>query len=575
MDRIGHWHTEDDRSAFRVFAPDHDDVAVVLLDVPACLALQHDGHGHWHGQVPALAEGSRYLIEVGGQRVPDPASRLQPDGVHGPSAVAAPRPPASHGWTGVSISDAVVYELHLGTFTPAGTLAGACERLPHLAALGITVIELMPIAAFPGERNWGYDGTYPFALHAGYGTYADLQRFIEAAHALGMAVLLDVVHNHFGPEGNYSAISAPYTKDAPTPWGAAINFDSAHHHGIRDFFLENVRYWIQDAGFDGLRMDAVSLIFDGTPTHFLREATDLAHAIGRAQGRQVLMIAEHLRNDRHVTAASGFGFDTQWNDDVNDAVFAFLTGERSRHCANFGSFGDVVRALDRGFVLDGTRFDHYRQTMTGTDPGSTHATEHLVHLQNHDQVGNRLHGDRMSTTHGSAKALLGVTAVFASAFVPMLFMGEEYGEVAPFLFFEDFSDPALVDAVRQGRRREFGMGCAEPPPPHERATFETSKLRWERLDTDAGRATFNYYQRLIALKRAGTLGPRDRGAVRVSGDASAQVIRLEAPGSTTVLNFSSAWHDIGLPRHDVLLASAPLDGNGRLPPYAAIVIGRR
>ena len=229
----------------------------------------------------------------------------------------------------------MIYELHLGTFTAGGTLATAMQELPHLASLGITVLELLPIAAFPGRWNWGYDGTYPYALHAGYGSYEDLAVFIEAAHALGMAVLLDVVHNHFGPEGNYSAQFAPYTKSAETPWGAAINFNREYNHGVRAFFLENVRYWLQDIGFDGLRMDAVSMIYDDMPRHVLREMTDLAREIGREEGRDILMVAEHLRNNRYVTADPGFAFDTQWNDDLTHAVFAPLDRRATRAPCEF------------------------------------------------------------------------------------------------------------------------------------------------------------------------------------------------------------------------------------------------
>src|SRR5499427_1554184 len=359
MARFGHFHDEEGRSAFRLFAPGKQNVAVQLTETDRVLPLEPDALGYWHGTFDRLAEGTRYLIELDGRRVPDIASRRQPDGVHGASMVASSQKASSPGWRGVRIEDAIIYELHLGTFTPEGTLAAACGRLAHLAELGITVIELMPIAAFPGRRNWGYDGTYLFALHADYGDYADLKAFIERAHALGMAVLLDVVYNHFGPEGNYAGAYGPYTKAASTPWGAAINFDSEYNHGVREFFLENARYWLQDVGFDGFRMDAVQMIFDLMPAHILREITDLARGIGAAEAREVLMIAEHLRNNNLVTAGRGFNYHSQWSDDANHALFARLTGETWRHYQNFGSFDDVVKALDDGFVLDGTRLCKY------------------------------------------------------------------------------------------------------------------------------------------------------------------------------------------------------------------------
>jgi maltooligosyltrehalose trehalohydrolase len=539
MIRLGHHVDESGRSAFRVFAPTSRRVEVQVVGSAAPLSLARDPLGWWSGSTARLAPGTRYWLECDGRRVPDPASRRQPEGVHGPSAVAEVRPPARDGWRGVAIQDAILYELHLGTFTPEGTLAAAAARLPDLQALGVTVLELMPVGAFPGERNWGYDGTYPWALHTAYGDWDDLRAFLEAAHRLGLAVILDVVYNHFGPEGNYAEVLAPYTRAADTPWGAAVNFDGEYNHGVREYFLENARWWLEEVGFDGLRMDAVSLVFDTMPVHILRQCTDLARHVSAAEGRHVLMIAEHLRNNRFVTAEAGLAYDSQWNDDLNHAVFACLTGETGRHYANFGAFDDVVKALRDAFVLDGTRLDRHYRYLLGTDGRPTRGHEHVVHLQNHDQVGNRARGDRMIATYGRARALLGVTTVLASPFLPMLFMGEEYGETAPFLFFEDFGDPALVAAVREGRGRDLTSVGVEPPDPHARQTFEASKLRWERRGTPEGRSILEYYRGLLALKRSGELGPRDRAQVRVLADEAGRVIRVETPHTLTVLNFAA------------------------------------
>ena len=575
MARIGHYRDAQGRSAFRVFAPKKASLSVVLPQSGQTLPLQRDALGYWQATGPALPPGTLYWLEVDGQRLPDPASRCQPQGVHGPSMVVDVERATSPGWTGVRMADAIIYELHLGTFTPEGTLAAARTRLPHLHDLGINVVELLPLAAFPGERNWGYDGTFMYALHQAYGNYRDLRAFIEAAHLQGIAVVLDVVYNHFGPEGNYSGAFAPYTQAAATPWGAAINFDGEHNHGVREYFLENLRYWLQELGFDGVRMDAVSLIFDRMPVHILREFTDLARSIGRAERREVLTIAEHLRNNRHVTADSGFAYQAQWNDDLNHAVFACLTGETGRHYANFGPFDDVVKALRDGFVLDGTRLDRHHHDLPGTDGSGTHGSEHVVHIQNHDQVGNRPYGDRMLATYGAPRALLGITAVMASPFVPMLFMGEEYGETAPFLFFEDFGDPALVEGAREGRKADYGFGGTEPPDPHERSTFEASKLRWERAATAEGRACLDHYRRLIALKRRGELGPRERQHVRVDGDAATRVIRIETPHTLTLLNFSDrplAWQPP--PGWRVYCLSVPDTPAGTLAAYGAVVMQR-
>lgn len=575
MKSLGHTHDMDGQSTFRVFAPERGQLAVYLPQTDVSLPMQRDDLGFWTARCDHLAEGTRYLIEIDGHRLPDIASRRQPEGVHAASAVATPRKVSGLGWKGIRIEDAILYELHVGTFTPEGDFKAAIGRLDALAELGINVVELLPIAAFPGRWNWGYDGVYPFALHESYGSYADLADFIEAAHARGIAVLLDVVHNHFGPEGNYSGRFGPYTQTAETPWGAAINFNRDFNHGVREFFLENVRYWLQDVGFDGLRMDAVSMIFDDMPVHILREMTDLAKSIARMEGRDIIMIAEHLRNNRFVTAETGYAYDSQWNDDPSHAIFAHLTGERRGHYVNFGPFEDVVKALERGFVLDGTRFDRYRRFLLGSDGRPTQGTEHVVYIQNHDQVGNRPLGDRMITSYGRPRALLALTAMFASPFVPMLFMGDEYGDPAPFLFFEDFSDFELIEGVRRGRRADFDFGSIEPPDPHAEATFQASKLQWFRREEPAGAAVLAYVRGLIGLKRSGALGPRDRSRVQVQADLAAQTLRIDAGRTLTVLNFSDGPRDAGdLTGWERAQGLVDLDDQGRLPAYGAIVFTR-
>ncbi len=571
----GHGRNAGGGSHFRVFAPRKHAVAVLLVESGREIALSATDDGHWTADTDRLPPGTLYWLVVDGRQLPDPASRCQPQGVHGPSMVVDVEPAASPGWAGVLIGDAIVYELHVGTFTAEGTLAAARSRLRYLADLGVNVVELLPLAAFPGERNWGYDGTFHYALHPACGSHAELRGFIEAAHAAGIAVLLDVVYNHFGPEGHYADAIAPYTKRAATPWGAAVNFDGEDNHGIRAFFLDNLRYWIEEVGFDGVRMDAVSLIFDNMPVHILREFTDLARAIGRRQGREVLTIAEHLRNNRFVTADPGFGYHSQWNDDLNHALFAYLTGETGRHYANFGGFDDIAKALRDGFVLDGSRYDRVHRYFLGTDGALTEGHEHVVHIQNHDQVGNRPSGDRMIARYGRPRALLAITAVMASPFVPMLFMGEEYGETAPFLFFVDFSDPALIAGVRRGRQAEFGQEGVEFDDPQQRATFEKSKLQWQRLDSTDGRAINAYYRQLIALKRAGWLGPRRRADVVVDADPLTRIITLATPQTLTVMNFADTPQPFAAPAGARLIAAslAP-PGGGELAAYGACIFER-
>ncbi len=576
MAGIGHFYDLRGDSVFRIFAPERQQLAVVLPDSGQTLALRAEGLGYWTATIDRLPEGTRYLIELDGVRVPDVASRRQPEGVHGPSVIAAPVPLRFAGWQGVAIEDAIIYELHLGTFTPQGTLQAARDRLAHLQALGINVIELMPVAAFPGVRNWGYDGVQLFALHAAYGSYADLQQFIDDAHRHGIAVILDVVYNHFGPEGNHAAAFAPYTRQAATPWGDAINYDGPFSYGIRDFFLENLRYWLEDAGFDGVRMDAVALIADAMPVHILRQMTDLARSIGDAQGRTVLMIAEHLRNHSQVTSERGFHFDAQWNDDLKHAIFARITAERGRQHVNFGSFGDVRLALVQGFVLDGTRLDRYHHYFLGTDASGTGGHQHVVYMQNHDQVGNRPRSDRLIASYGREKALLALTCMMASPFVPMLFMGEEYGEVAPFLFFEDFSDARAVAGAREGRKAEFAFDGIVPGDPHAVETFRCSKLQWERAESPEGRAILDYYRQLIALKRTGDLGPRDRSRVRISADHLTEIIRLETAQTLTVLNFSNLQQPVDPgPEWEILLSSRPGPVPGQIGPLGALIHRKR
>jgi len=576
MAQLGHYYNQQGRSEFRVFAPEKQHVSVVLTADNHTLPLSRDEIGYWYGEFERLPHGTLYKLEVDGNVFPDPASRYQPEGVHGPSMVTdVPRAGAPAGWTGIKMSDAIIYELHLGTFTDEGTLKAAAARLPYLQELGVNVIELLPLAAFPGKRNWGYDGTFHFALQESYGDYRDLKSFIEASRALGMAVVLDVVYNHFGPEGNYSGCFAPYTKQADTPWGDAINFDEAYNYGVREYFLENTRYWLQQVGFDGFRMDAVSLIFDNMPVHILREFTDLARSIGAEEGREVLMIAEHLRNNKYVTADPGFNYHSQWNDDLNHAIFAKLTGESGGHYVNFGAFGDVVKALTHGFVLDGTRFDKHYKYFTGTDGSDTHGSEHVVHIQDHDQVGNRALGDRMIATYGRDKALLGITAVMASPFVPMLWMGEEYGERSPFLFFEDFSEQVIIDGAREGRKADFAFEGIEPDDPHAIETFEKSKLRWEQAQTEEGQSILAYYKALIAMKRAGQLGPRELDKVEVKGDESSGIITVETAATLTVMNFSgearsyqpaACWQSY--------ISTVSPAAAGALAPYSAVIYQR-
>lgn len=536
--------------SYRIFAPYAHSLAIKCLDNGKCYTLERDDSGYFTGRLPDFRAGFRYLlVKDGSETFPDPASRFQPEGSHGPSQAVFPiRQPASS-WQGIDTANAIIYELHLGTFTQEGTILGALQKIPYLRELGINVIELMPLSDFPGKRNWGYDGTYPFALSRNYGSYADLHNFIAAAHDNGIAVILDVVFNHFGPEGNYSEKLAPFTRQAPTPWGAQINFDGKNSSGIRCFFLDCVRHWLEDAGLDGFRMDAVSVIYDETVPHILREITDLAKSIGAAQNRQIIMIAEHLRNESSVTVPNGFAFDSQWCDDLNYAVYSWLYPQNFRHYRDFGRFEDIVQALKEGFCYNGTRYNSVFDNFMGVSGQNVPPEQLIMHIQDHDQVGNRPDGGRIVTVMGLKRSLLAAMTLFASPYVPMLFMGEEYGEKSPFLFFEDFGDGNLIEAVKKGRRKEFSfIQGFEPEDPHLENSFFKSKLKWYPENSEPeismpARKVLRFYQELIRLKKNGIIGSHDRKYCQVKDYPKTGIITITGEHSITLLNFGGGMAD--------------------------------
>ena len=540
LPKVGYYLKNKDTASFKIYAPFCDSLAIELDDSHQRIKLNKQPGHYFTADITPLPEGTMYwLVKNGTDVLPDPYSHYQPFDVHGPSMITLPKKPDNSNWQGISYKNAIIYELHLGTFTEEGTLKAACQKLIYLKTLGINVIELMPICAFPGDRNWGYDGTYLFALNSSYGSYDDLKEFIEQAHSLGIAVIQDIVYNHFGPEGNYSGMLAPFTKAADTPWGAAVNYDQKDNSGIRDFYLNNANYWLADVGLDGFRMDATALILDESPKHILTEINELAQEIGAKENRQIIMIAEHLRNESKVTSANGYKFQAQWCDDLNYALYAFLTGETMRHYRDFGSFNDIVKALKSCFVYDGTKLNTVYNNYMGEDGSHLDPATIVAHIQNHDQVGNRPNGDRMSTTYGIKRALTAVTTVFASPYIPMIFMGEEYAEMNPFWFFESFKDQWLIDAVQKGRRNEFSFSeDAKLLPPHDIETFIDSKLDWELPATPPHAQVLEIYKSLIALKKEGIIGPHNREEITIEADESKELIFIKTKRSITVINLS-------------------------------------
>jgi maltooligosyltrehalose trehalohydrolase len=467
-------------------------------------------HGWFTLTREGIDEGQRYAYRLdGGPPRPDPASRWQPEGVHKPSAVfdASAFDWDEGGWTGIARQDLVIYELHVGTFTPEGTLDTVVPRLASLRELGVTAVELMPVAQFPGTRNWGYDGVHPFAVQDSYGGPRALQRLVAACHRAGLAVLLDVVYNHLGPEGNYLAEFGPYFTDRyHTPWGEAINFDGRGSDFVRQFVLDNVRYFARDFRVDGLRLDAVHAIFDFSARHILADVKQAAQEEAQRLGRPVHVIAESNLNDiRHLDppARGGCGLDAQWSDDFHHSVHTLLTGERGGYYADFGLPEHLVKALKQTFVYDGC-YSLFRDRRHGAPAGDHQGDCFVVAVQNHDQVGNRARGDRFGTLLSPAAQRLAAGLLLLAPHVPLLFMGEEYGETRPFPFFCSHLDPHVAQATRDGRRAEFAeFGWPEEiPDPQDAATFQSAKLSWS-WSGDPARAGLRrlYADLLLARKR--------------------------------------------------------------------------
>jgi maltooligosyltrehalose trehalohydrolase len=532
-----------DACEFRVWAPNTSEIT---------LELHGDAHpmrreGEYFVTTAAAHPGDRYAYRVGSSKpVPDPVSRFLPEGVHGCTEILDPNAFAwtDGGWRGLPLHDYIIYELHVGTFTPRGTFDAAIAKLDYLKnTLGVTAVELMPVAAFPGERNWGYDGVSPYAVHAGYGGPEGLKQFIDTAHAIGLAVIIDVVYNHLGNEGNYVGLFGPYFTDRHrTPWGNAINFAE---RGVREYFLENALYWLREYHADGLRLDAVQTIHDDSPVHILKEIATAAHAIGQEQGRTICVIAESDANDNRLVL--DYGIDAFWSDDFHHAVHAILTGERQGYYQDFGDLQQLVIALVQGFAFQGEYF-RFWQRQRGTSAANVPLPANVICSQNHDQVGNRAHGERLTQLVKSSAARKATAALLVLApATPLLFMGQEYDEPSPFLYFTSFADPALVEGVRRGRRQEFqdfhsnsaNDTATEPvPDPQDPATFARSKLHWELATSE--NEMLNWYQELIALRsELVILGDRDC-RVALNGSTLTMHVPDLAPRVRVDVNFGGS-----------------------------------
>jgi maltooligosyltrehalose trehalohydrolase len=453
-----------------------------------------------------VGPGERYFYMLDqGRAVPDPVSRYLPEGVHGPTEIVDPKAFRwkDAGWRGIARDEYIIYELHVGTFTPEGTFGAVIDRLEYLKHLGISVIELMPVAAFPGTSNWGYDGASLYAVQASYGGPEGLKRVVDAAHGAGLAVMLDVVYNHLGPEGNYLCMFGPYFSNRhSTPWGDAVNFDGPESEPVRRYFIENALYWIREYHLDGLRLDAIQNICDDSPRHIVADINGEVQALARELGRTVCVIAETDTNDPVIVrpeSRGGWGLCGLWSDDFHHAVHTALTGENKGYYQDFGRREQIVHALNEGFVYQGEYFKYWG-AQRGARPEGVPLPAHVICIQNHDQIGNRALGERLNHLVPKGAFKLASALLLLAPHTPLLFMGQEYGEAAPFQFFTDFGEPGLRKAVSKGRRNEFKeFDWTEVPDPQDPQTFERSKLHWQLADEDKN-DVLRWYRQLLELR---------------------------------------------------------------------------
>jgi maltooligosyltrehalose trehalohydrolase len=499
---------------FRVWAPNLTNLAVRVMggnegEPSRTIPMRQSSDSEFVATVPQVGAGADYVYVLDGERErPDPVSRWQPGGVHAPSRVVDPASFrwSDQGWSGIPLRDFIIYELHTGTFTREGTFESMIPRLPYLRDLGITAIEIMPVAEVPGNRNWGYDGASLYAPQSSYGGPTGLKKLVDACHQHGLAVVLDVVYNHLGPEGNYLPEFAPcFTDTHHTPWGKAINFDGPESDGVRGFIIDNALYWLTEYHVDALRLDAIHGIYDFGARHILDELSQAFQDQARRLQRQAWLIAESDLEDVRIInprAKGGYAFDAQWHDDFHHALYALLTGQREGFLMDFGAVANLSKSVTEGFVFD-WKYSHYRRRHYGSSSKDRPGEQFVGFIQNHDQVANTSRGKRLSSLVSSGQQKLAAVLTLSSPFLPLLFMGEEYGETAPFLYFTSFDDPGLAAAVTAGRKKELGSHYSESEfaDPQAPGTFEHCKLDWSKTEVSPHAEILRLYRDLISLRR--------------------------------------------------------------------------
>ena len=550
---------------FKVWAPKAQSVDVEVGDVKYAFAVI-DG-GWWEVEVESAGAGTDYVFLLDGkdQPLPDPRSAFQPHGVNGPSRIVehAAFVWSDAAWHARPLQSAIVYELHVGTFTPEGTCDAAAAKIGYLKELGVTHVELLPFAEFPGTNGWGYDGVDLFAPHAAYGGPDGLKRFVNACHGAELAVIMDVVYNHFGPSGNYVGSFGPYFTDThKTPWGDAVNLEDAGSYEVRRFFCDNALMWLRDYHMDGLRLDAVHAYMDRSATNFMEQLAVEVRALEGLTGRHYSLIAESDLNDpRLITPreAQGYGLDAQWSDDFHHSVVALLTGDRSGYYADFGDFADLGKALTQAFVFDG-QYSPYRDRAHGRPANSLPGWRFLGYSQNHDQVGNRAKGERLEHLTDVARAKIAAALTLTAPFLPMLFQGEEWAASTPFQYFTDHEDQELAKLVSEGRKKEFAAFGWDPediPDPQDESTVENSKLKWDELTESKHADMLDWYKKLISLRKTHTElsdGRLDR--VEIDFDEEDRWFSMQRGGVVLVFTLDEEGYSAGLEDGvELLLAS--------------------
>lgn len=575
---IGINFEKEGKAEVRFWAPEAVTVELKISD--AVLPLEKKDFGYWELFTDKIKPGTSYQFQLNGKdMLPDPASLSQPEGVHGASEaydLNAFKWTDDH-WKNPALDTYLLYELHTGTFTAEGNFDGIISKLDYLLDLGITAIEVMPVAQFPGGRNWGYDGVFPFAVQHSYGGAIGLQRLANACHEKGLAIILDVVYNHVGPEGNYFASSGPYFTDKyQTPWGSAINFDDAWSDGVREYYVENVLMWFRDFHIDTLRLDAVHAIKDFGVKHLLQDMRLAVDQLMKTTGRKHYLIVESDLNDNkyiNPLSSKGYGMDAQWIDEFHHALRVAAGEPANGYYSDFKGIHFLEKAYRDAYVYDGIYSAHRQKTFGGNAEGNP-GGQFVVFSQNHDQVGNRMLGERTSNLVSYEMQKLLAGAVLCSPFLPMLFMGEEWGETNPFLFFTSHGDPELIEAVRKGRKAEFAAfhSEGEAPDPQEESTFNNSKLQWDLLSLNGHQQLLSFYKMAIALrKQYPALNNNDRKQMTVSADQLKNCLLLrrweQGQQVLCMMNFSGQVQDLSIP-DDIphwkkILDSADPQWNGR------------